>query len=122
MSDWGLPCFLSRAADGKAASENQQASSSVSSWTSQGAAVGMLVHMLRTAPPLRQDQSYSSRAAGSGLDREGGGGGGGGGGASSFYAARRAADALEELRSYKEIKDMLLSRSGSHLPGPSRDR
>ncbi|CAA6674461.1 unnamed protein product [Spirodela intermedia] len=66
----------------------------------------MLVHMLRTAPPLRQDQSYSSRAAGPGHDREGGGGSGGG--ASSFYAARRAADALEEL--------------GSHLPGPSRER
>ena len=73
---------------------------------SQDAAVGVLVHMLRTAPPLRQDSScYSSDAVRA--DPEGGLTT-----ASGFFMPRKAADALEELRSYREMKDLLLSKSG----------
>lgn len=74
---------------------------------SQDAAVGVLVHMLRTAPPLRQDSScYSSQTLKTNLDREVAT-------ASGFFMPRKAVDALEELRSYKEMKDLLLSKSGS---------
>ena len=111
-----LTFLESRATEGKAGPESQLASS----WTSQEAAVGMLVHMLRTAPPLRQEQGFSRVNAGPTIDQ------GidqsvdlGGGGASSFYASRRAADALEELQGYKQIKEMLLSRSRSHPPSPA---
>lgn len=74
---------------------------------SQDAAVGMLVHMLRTAPPLRQDRSYYSQASRSEFD----GGDPNDIGASGFLVSRKASDALEELRSYKAMKDLLLSQS-----------
>ena len=73
---------------------------------SQDAAVGLFVHMLRTAPPLRQDSScYSSDPLKAEPE-------GGLTTASGFFMPRKAADALEELRSYREMKDLLLSKSG----------
>ncbi|KAK2972821.1 hypothetical protein RJ640_028349 [Escallonia rubra] len=76
---------------------------------SQDAAVGALVHMLRTAPPLRQDSScYSSRSLNPGLE-------GDAGTASGFFLPRKTSDALEELRVYKGVKDLLLSKSGARF-------
>ncbi|OIT38413.1 PREDICTED: autophagy-related protein 13a-like [Nicotiana attenuata] len=72
---------------------------------SQDAAVGALVHMLRTAPPLRQDSScYTSRSVKTEVEGETGT-------ASGFYVPRKASDALEELKTYTQLKDMLLSKS-----------
>ncbi|XWS48680.1 hypothetical protein CRYUN_Cryun13aG0097100 [Craigia yunnanensis] len=76
---------------------------------SQDAAVGILVHMLRTAPPLRQDPScYSTHSLRTEYE-------GGVGTASGFFMPRKTADALEELKSYREMKDLLLSRSGTRV-------
>ncbi|GAB4858649.1 hypothetical protein Ancab_010122 [Ancistrocladus abbreviatus] len=76
---------------------------------SQDAAVGALVHMLRTAPPLRQDSScYSTQSLKA--DQEGNFET-----ASGFFKPRRAADALEELKGYREMKDLLLSKSGTRV-------
>lgn len=76
---------------------------------SQDAAVGVLVHMLRTAPPLRQDSScYSSHSLKAELD-------GGVATASGFFMPRKTTDALEELRSYREMRDLLLSKSGTQI-------
>ncbi|XP_031283908.1 autophagy-related protein 13a [Pistacia vera] len=77
---------------------------------SQDAAVGVLVHMLRTAPPLRQDSSIYSSHSLRPEDPEGGVGT-----ASGFFMPRKTADALEELRSYREMKDLLLSKSGTRV-------
>lgn len=96
-------CFASRSLDRKEAPESVQASSH----KSQDAAVGILVHMLKTAPPLRQDHSYSSQSSRSEFNVEIG--------TSSLFMSRKTSDALEELQSYKEIKDILLSRSGTQL-------
>ncbi|KAK1303806.1 hypothetical protein QJS10_CPB11g01903 [Acorus calamus] len=93
--------------DGKEAAESFQAF--MSARKSQDAAVGVLVHMLRTAPPLRQDHSYSSQSSRSEFE--------GDVGSSSFFVPRKASDALEELRSYREMKEMLLSQSGTQLQG-----
>ncbi|KAE9605971.1 hypothetical protein Lal_00025176 [Lupinus albus] len=93
--------------DGKSASE--VTSSLPIGRKSQDAAVGVLVHMLRTAPPLRQDSScYSSHSLKTRLD-------GGVATASGFFMARKTADALEELQSYKEMRDLLLSKSGNRI-------
>ncbi|XVE58231.1 hypothetical protein DITRI_Ditri04bG0153400 [Diplodiscus trichospermus] len=76
---------------------------------SQDAAVGILVHMLRTAPPLRQDPScYSTHSLRTEYE-------GGVGTASGFFMPRKTADALEELKSYREMKDLLLSKSGTRV-------
>ncbi|XP_062119911.1 autophagy-related protein 13a isoform X4 [Humulus lupulus] len=76
---------------------------------SHDAAVGVLVHMLRNAPPLRQDSScYSTNSFKAEPD-------GGITTASGFFMPRKAADALEELRSYREMKDLLLSKSGTRV-------
>lgn len=90
----------SRNRDRRDASESSQASPH----RSQDAAVGVLVHMLRTAPPLRQEQNSSSSQSSKSLSEDG---------ASSFFSARRKSDALEELRSYRNMKETLLSRSSS---------
>lgn len=77
---------------------------------SQDAAVGALVHMLRTAPPLQQDSScYSSHSSKTELEGEVGAI------SSGFFFPRKTSDALEELRSYKEMKDLLLSKSGTQV-------
>ena len=76
---------------------------------SQDAAVGVLVHMLRTAPPLHQDSScHSSNSLKAEPE-------GGITTASGFFMRRKAADALEELRSYREMKDDLLLKSGTRV-------
>lgn len=78
---------------------------------SQDAAVGVLVHMLRTAPPLRQDPScYSSHSPKADAEPEGGIAT-----ASGFFMPRKTADALEELRGYREMRDLLLSKSGTRI-------
>lgn len=72
---------------------------------SHDAAVGALVHMFRTAPPLRQDSScYSSMSLKQELEQEAGS-------SSAFFLPRKTSDALEELRAYKDMKDLLLSKS-----------
>ncbi|XP_059628874.1 autophagy-related protein 13a-like [Cornus florida] len=78
---------------------------------SQDAAVGALVHMLRTAPPLRQDSSYYSPHA-SKIEPEGEVGA-----TSSFFLPRKTSDALEELRRFREMKDLLLSKSRTWVDG-----
>ncbi|KAI5435305.1 autophagy-related protein 13a [Lathyrus oleraceus] len=76
---------------------------------SQDAAVGVLVQMLRTAPPLRQDSScYSSHSLKAELDR-------GVAADSGFFVPRKTTDALEELRSYREMRDLLVSKSGARI-------
>ncbi|KAK9045080.1 hypothetical protein V6N11_058970 [Hibiscus sabdariffa] len=77
---------------------------------SQDAAVGMLVHMLRTAPPLRQDPSCYSTHSSKTVGYEGGVGT-----ASGFFMPCKTADALEELKSYREMRDLLLSKSGTRV-------
>lgn len=92
---------------------------------SPDAVVGALVHILKTAAPLQQDlqnsvtsshavneEAWNQRihhagdvkvdtASGSMIT------------ASGFFKSRTAADALEELRRYKEIKELLLKQDGS---------
>lgn len=77
---------------------------------SQDAAVGVLVQMLKTAPPLRQDSSTYMASSMSGVQREGSSVSGT---ESEFSMARSTSDALEELRNYKQLKDLLLSKSKS---------
>ncbi|CAH2053363.1 unnamed protein product [Thlaspi arvense] len=85
---------------------------------SQDAAVGALVSMLKKAPPLRQDASEHSipeicwnnnnnnkpaqahETAAASITASG-----------LALASKTTADALEELRSYKEMKNVLLSQS-----------
>lgn len=87
--------------------KGSEASSQVSATTrkSQDAAVGALVHMLRNAPPLRQDSScYTMHSLKPEVEGETGT-------ASQFYVPRKASDALEELKAYTQLKDMLLPKS-----------
>nr|XP_016499880.1 PREDICTED: autophagy-related protein 13a-like [Nicotiana tabacum] len=92
--------------DGRKGSEvSSQASATTRK--SQDAAVGALVHMLRTAPPLRQDSScYTSHSVKTEQEGELGT-------ASGFFINRKASDALEELKTYKDLKDLLLSKSAT---------
>lgn len=75
---------------------------------SQDAAVGALVQMLRSAPPLRQDSSChtSSHTIKTELA-------GGFGAVSEFSGSRKTLDALEELKAYKELKELILSKSAT---------
>ncbi|KAL8127652.1 autophagy-related protein 13a-like [Apium graveolens] len=71
---------------------------------SHDAAVGELVHMFRTAPPLRQDSScYSSISFKHELKHEAGS-------SSAFSLPRKTSDALEELVAYRDMKDLLLTK------------
>ncbi|KAK1618504.1 hypothetical protein QYE76_024021 [Lolium multiflorum] len=76
-----------------------------SSHKSQDAAVGYLVHLLRSARPLRDpsNSSLTSRAESTEA------------GSTSSFMSRRTSDAFEELESFKEIRENLLSRSRSRL-------
>uniref|UniRef100_A0A7N0T8R7 Autophagy-related protein 13 N-terminal domain-containing protein n=1 Tax=Kalanchoe fedtschenkoi TaxID=63787 RepID=A0A7N0T8R7_KALFE len=73
---------------------------------SQDAAVGTLVRILKKAPPLRQDMSKSLNASGtltvpsvsSTISP-------------STIPTKTTSDALEELQSYREMKDLLLNKS-----------
>lgn len=58
--------------------------------------------MLRNAPPLRQDHSCSSQSSEFNGEVS----------MSSSVLSRKTCDALEELQSYREMKNFLLSRSG----------
>lgn len=80
-----------------------QASSS--SHKSQDAAVGYLVHMLKSARPLRDSSNSPLTSRVESVE---------GGNVSSFMS-RRTSDALEELESFKEIKENLLARSRSRM-------
>ncbi|KAI3808740.1 hypothetical protein L1987_24700 [Smallanthus sonchifolius] len=66
---------------------------------SQDAAVGALVRMLRTAPPLRQDSSCCSDHVESQSNTSG------------LFMSRKTSDALEELKAYTGIKHLILSKS-----------
>lgn len=94
--------------DGKRASEFTSQSLPIGR-KSPGAAVGVLVHMLRTAPPLRQDSSCYSSHSMKPENEEGVAT------ASGFFMPRKTSDALEELRSYREMKDLLISKSGMRV-------
>ncbi|XP_030539686.1 autophagy-related protein 13a isoform X1 [Rhodamnia argentea] len=97
----------SNAVDGREGSE--LTSSSPMGAKSQDAAVGVLVHMLRTASPLEQNSScYSAQSLNT--EQEGGVAT-----ASGFFMPRKTTDALEELRSYREMKNLLRSKSGAHV-------
>ncbi|OAY68188.1 Autophagy-related protein 13 [Ananas comosus] len=112
VDDVDISDSQTRSNDGKETSEYSQAYAS--SHRSQDAAVGVLVHMLRTAPPLR-DQSYSSQSSKSELN-------GDSGVTSSFFMSRKTSDALEELQTYKEMKEILLSQSRGQLEDPLKQR
>ncbi|VVB17746.1 unnamed protein product [Arabis nemorensis] len=86
---------------------------------SQDAAVGVLVHMLKTAPPLRQDSSTYMGSM-TGIQREGSVSVSVSGTESEISMARSTSDALEELRNYKQLKDLLLSKSKSGSGGATR--
>ncbi|KAK6155442.1 hypothetical protein DH2020_009690 [Rehmannia glutinosa] len=94
--------------DGRNSSDVSSQTSSTAK-KSQDAAVGALVHMLRTAPPLRKDSSYYTSHS-SKIEIEGEVGA-----ASEFFKPRKTSDALEELKVYKEMKDILLSKSGARV-------
>ncbi|KAL0713952.1 hypothetical protein Bca4012_020930 [Brassica carinata] len=78
---------------------------------SQDAAVGVLVQMLKTAPPLRLD-SRTCMASMSDAQREGSVSVK----ESEFSMVRSTTDALEELRNYEQLKDLLLTKSKSVTP------
>ncbi|CAF1932982.1 hypothetical protein HID58_067781 [Brassica napus] len=91
---------------------------------SQDAAVGALVNMLKKAPPLRQDVSETSIPELCWKNNKNKPGGGQKIATASMtasgiaLAAKTTADALEELRSYKEMKNVLLSESTKDLSSP----
>ncbi|XP_022844558.1 autophagy-related protein 13a-like [Olea europaea var. sylvestris] len=90
--------------DGKNKSEDSS-QASFTAKRSQDAAVGVLVHMLRAAPPLCSNSScYISQSSKPEVVREVGV-------ASEFFKPRNTTDALEELKAYKEMKDLILSKS-----------
>ncbi|XP_062219785.1 autophagy-related protein 13a-like [Phragmites australis] len=76
-----------------------------SSHKSQDAAVGYLVHLLKSARPLRDTScsTHTSRAESTEA------------GSTSSFMSRRTSDAFEELESFKEIRENLLARSRSRL-------
>ncbi|KAH0926953.1 hypothetical protein HID58_019209 [Brassica napus] len=91
---------------------------------SQDAAVGALVNMLKKAPPLRQDVSETSIPELCWNNNKNKPGGGQEIATASMtasgiaLAAKTTADALEELRSYKEMKNVLLSQSTNASSSP----
>ncbi|CAL5015695.1 unnamed protein product [Urochloa decumbens] len=104
VDDVDPPISQPGGSDGKETSD--QAGSS--SHKSQGAQVGSLVNLLRNARPLR-DPIYSvqtSRAESSEAA------------SASSVTSRRTSDALEELQSFKEIRERLMSRSSAKHQEP----
>ncbi|XP_040379490.1 autophagy-related protein 13a-like [Oryza brachyantha] len=104
VDDVDTPTSQPGSSDGKEARD--QASSS--SHRSQDAAVGSLVHLLKTARPLRNPNSpsqvrLSNEAASTVESNEAA--------STSSIVSRRKSDALEKLQSFKEIKERLMSRS-----------
>ncbi|KAJ9541047.1 hypothetical protein OSB04_027553 [Centaurea solstitialis] len=86
---------------------------------SQDAAVGALVHMLKKAPPLRQDLSGSQNVCKASRPESSCSRirdlAAGGVGSSSMASSRvkTTSDALEELKGYLDVKQLLLRQSGS---------
>ncbi|GJN13426.1 hypothetical protein PR202_gb00125 [Eleusine coracana subsp. coracana] len=76
-----------------------------SSHKSQEAAVGYLVHLLKSARPLRDSMYPSQTSRAESIEA----------GSTSSFMSRRTSDALEELESFKEIRENLLARSRSRL-------
>ncbi|XP_062226281.1 autophagy-related protein 13a-like [Phragmites australis] len=99
VDDVDMPVSRPGSSDGKEVGD--QAGSS--SHKSQDAQVGSLVNLLRTARPLR-DPSYSSQTSEVA--------------STSSVMSRRTSDALEELQSFKEIRERLLSRSSAKHQAP----
>ncbi|KAJ0264412.1 Autophagy-related protein 13b [Hirschfeldia incana] len=91
---------------------------------SQDAEVGALVNMLKKAPPLRQDVSESSISELCWNNNKNKPGGGQEIATASMtasgiaLAAKTTADALEELRSYKDMRNVLLSQSKMDSSSP----
>ncbi|KAL6652313.1 hypothetical protein ACP70R_011238 [Stipagrostis hirtigluma subsp. patula] len=79
-----------------------------SSHKSQHAQIGSLIHQLSTARPLR-DPSYSSQASMAESSEVA---------STSSVMSRRTSDALEELQSFKKIRERLLSRSSANPQEP----
>ncbi|KAF0893733.1 hypothetical protein E2562_029408 [Oryza meyeriana var. granulata] len=97
VDDVDTPNSQPGSSDGKEARD--QASSS--SHKSQDAAVGSLVHLLKTARPLRSSNCPSQASTVESNEAA----------STSSVVSRRKSDALEELQSFKEIKERLMSRS-----------
>ncbi|CAI9757058.1 unnamed protein product [Fraxinus pennsylvanica] len=106
--------FLSLNFDGKKKSEDSS-QASFTAKSSQDAAVGVLVHMLRTAPPLSSNSScYIGQSSKPEVVREIGV-------ASEFFKPRNTTDALEELKAYKEMKDLILSNGEARISVKEKD-
>ncbi|GER29623.1 autophagy-related protein 13 [Striga asiatica] len=83
------------------------------------AAVGALVRMLKKAPPLRQDISLTMQNhVGPALQNDNNSAGNKNSSSSTFsnLASKTTADALDELRGYREIKDLLLKHGKISQP------
>lgn len=104
VDDVDTPSSQPGSSDGKEARD--QASSS--SHKSQDAAVGSLVHLLKTARPLRNSNCPSQASAVESSEAA----------STSSVVSRRKSDALEELQSFKEIKERLMSRSRAKQQEP----
>ncbi|PKA59551.1 hypothetical protein AXF42_Ash018018 [Apostasia shenzhenica] len=83
------------------------ASTNASPRASQDAAVGALVHMLRTAAPLCRDHSYPSQSSKPNNTPEIC--------KPTLFESRKVSNALEELRRFRKIKEILLSKSRRKL-------
>lgn len=75
---------------------------------SQGAIVGALLRMLKTAPKLQIGFEKSDS-----LDQNPN---------PALSGSRTAADALQELRNYVHMRDSILSQSGPHLSEPDPEK
>ncbi|CAD6260156.1 unnamed protein product [Miscanthus lutarioriparius] len=104
VDDVDTPVSHPRSADGKETGDQVVSSSH----KSQDAQVGSLVNLLRNARPLRNpsNSSQTSRAESSEVA------------SASSVTSRRTSDALEELQSFKEIRERLLSRSSAKHQEP----
>lgn len=102
-------CLYSLNLEGRNSSEvSSLAAAPSTTKKSQDAAVGAFVHMLKTAPPLRQESCYYNTQS-SKTEFEGEIGA-----ASEFFKPRKTSDALEELKVYRQMKNLLLSKSAAH--------
>nr|CAB3485267.1 unnamed protein product [Digitaria exilis] len=105
VDDVDTPVSQPGSSDGKEASD--QAGSS--SHKSQDAQVGSLVNLLRSARPLR-DPSYPLQTSSRAESREAA--------SASSVTSRRTSDAFEQLKSFKEIRERLLSQSSAKHQEP----
>ncbi|XP_062184467.1 autophagy-related protein 13a-like [Phragmites australis] len=104
VDDVDTPVSQPGSSDGKEVGDRAGSSSH----KSQDAQVGSLVNLLRNARPLR-DPSYSSQTSRAESSEVA---------PTSSVMSRRTSDALEELQSFKEIRERLLSRSSAKHQEP----